>query len=174
MTIEVLETLFNRLLPDLQIFVRDANLPAQCASKYVPGMVIREKAFTDASSRVMGMVTTHRYNILSNHMADLSEYEHETNWGLCVANANSYFKVIDVFEQNGKTLITLLHLFDDDWKLFEQLKIVINGTDLVKMSRQRFLDKYQQPPVPELTTKKWLERCSFPIGMSDDGVFWEL
>ena len=60
----------------------------------------------------MGMVTSHRYAILSNHMGDFREYEHGTNWGLFVAK-HSHFKVIDIYEYNGKTQILLLHLPDD-------------------------------------------------------------
>lgn len=29
-------------------------------------------------------------------------------------------------------------------------------------------------PVPELAGKAWLERCAFPVGMSDSGRFWPL
>lgn len=52
-------------------------------------------------------------------MLDISEYEQGTNWGLCVADHESRFKVLDVYEYEGKTQITLLHLLDDDrWRIF--------------------------------------------------------
>ena len=76
---ELLEQIANKTYPGLGIYVRDINLPKHLADKYTKGLIIREKAFTDASNRVMGMVTTHRYLILSNHMANLSSFEHGTN-----------------------------------------------------------------------------------------------
>ena len=121
-----IETLINEILPGLSMYVRDVNLDSRIAAKYKPGMIIREKGFTDASNRVMGMITTHRYAILSNHMADLREYEHDTNWGLFVAKNNSHFKVLDIYEFQGKTQILLLHLPDDNrWSMFENMKLSI-------------------------------------------------
>ena len=95
--LELFEKTVNEILPGLSMYVRDVNLSPICASKYVPDTIIMERGFTDASSRVMGMVTTHRISILSNHMADFGEYEHDTNWGLFVAKNNSHFKILDVY-----------------------------------------------------------------------------
>lgn len=110
----------NKTYPGLGIYVRDINLSKELAEKYTPGLIIREKAFTDASNRVIGMVITHRYLILSNHMADFSQFEHGTNWGLHVANSGSRFKVLGTHIYKGKTAIVLLHLLDDDsWKIYK-------------------------------------------------------
>ena len=81
------EDVINEILPGLTMYVRDVNLSPVCADKYEPQTIIMERGFTDASSRVMGMVTTHRYAILSNHMADFGQYEHETNWELLSQSA---------------------------------------------------------------------------------------
>ena len=118
----IYEKIINATFPGLTMFVRDVNLNIVCAQTYQAGMIIRERGFTDASRRVMGMVTTHRFAILSNQMMDLSLLEHGTGWGLCVAQAGSHFKVLDVYETQGKTQILLLHLPDDDrWRVFENM-----------------------------------------------------
>ena len=102
-----LESLMNEMLPGLQLLLeinyarRSGVLPSR--------EVVRNPAFTDATCRVGGMVTTHRYSILSNHMVDLVLAEHGTNWGLCIANRDSHFKVLDIYEHEGKTQILLLH-----------------------------------------------------------------
>jgi hypothetical protein len=92
---ELFENTINEILPGLTMYVRDVNLSYELDEKYVPDTIILERGFTDASSRVMGMKTTHRFAILSNHMADLSAYEHGTNWGLFVAKSNSHFLILD-------------------------------------------------------------------------------
>ena len=121
---KLFEEVINEIFPGLTMYVRDVNLPPAFASKYEPDMIIMEPGFTDASSRVMGMVTTHRFAILSNHMADFGPYEHDTNWGLFVAQRNAHFKILDIYEYQGRTQILLLHLPDDNrWKLFENVKI---------------------------------------------------
>lgn len=169
-----LEQVINRTYPGLTMFVRDTNLSSELASKYKAGEIIREKGFTDASCRVMGMVTTHRYAILSNHMADLREHEHGTNWGLCVAQRDSHFKIVGTHSYNGKTMIVLLHLPDDNsWKLFENVAINLDE-GIFKSCIARFESKAFSEPIAELTTTEWLERCMFPIGMNDVGEFFEL
>jgi len=172
--VEKLEEVMNRTFSGLMMFVRDVNLPDNIAKKYIPGMIIREKAFVDASHRVMGMITTHRFGILSNHMAKFEEYEDGMNWGLCVANRDSHFKVLAVHEYSGKTLIVLLHLpNDDDWKIFQKIRSNIED-DMASSAIERFENKCNLEPIPELTTERWLERCSFPIGVSDEGKYFEL
>lgn len=172
--LQQIQDIANKMYPGIQIFVRDVNLNDKLADKYLAGMIIRERAFTDASKRVMGMITTHRYMILSNHMADLSLFEHGTNWGLCVANKDSHFKVLGQHTYKGKKAIVLLHLPDDiTWKLFEKIDISFDQ-QLLKMAIQRFEVKCELPPVAELVTLEWLDRCSFPIGMNDKGELWEL
>lgn len=171
---ELYEKVINEILPGLTMYVRDVNLPPICAEKYEPQTIIMERGFIDASSRVMGMITTHRFSILSNHMADFSEYEHDTNWGLFVARNNAHFKVLDVYEFQGRTQILLLHLPDDRrWKLFENVKLSIED-QLIEDSRKRFENKSVQEPVPELVTEAWLARCSSPLGMNDAGEFFDL
>ena len=167
--IQQLEQLMNEMLPGLQLFARDINLTPEEASKFHVGQIVRNAAFTDATSRVGGMVTTHRFSILSNHLFDLTKAEHGTNWGLHVANRDSHFKVLDIYEHEGKTQILLLHLPDDyRWKWLEDLTIHLPG-NLVDDCRSRFLNKAFGEPIPELTSEDWMERCGFPIGVDMKG-----
>lgn len=172
--IQQMQNIINQMYPGITMLVRDVNLPDSIVNKYVPGMIIREKAFTDASCRVMGMITTHRYIILSNHMFSLAQFEHGTNWGLCVAKRDSHFKVLGRHMYKGKCAIILLHLPDDDtWEMFKTINISMDQ-QLLEMAIQRFEAKCELPPVPELAAPQWLDRCKFPIGMRDDGEFWPL
>ena len=168
------EKLINEIFPGLTMYVRDVDLAPQVAAKYEPGMIIMERGFTDASCRVMGMVTSYRFAILSNHMADLSQYEHGTDWGLHVARLNAHFKVLDVYSFQGRTQILLLHLPDDNrWRLFENVNFSIEA-QLIEDSRKRFENKSVLEAVPELATEEWLKRCSSPLGMSESGEFFDL
>ena len=172
--IHEIEEIINQTYPGLAMYVRDVNLPVEYARKYEPGLLVREKGFTDASCRVSGgMATSHRYTILSNHMKNLSDFEIETNWGLCVANCDARFKVLAVHEHNGKTLILLLHLPAEGWKIFGNIRLNIDE-DIVARSIQRFEEQCALEAIPELASDAWLERCSHPIGMDDNGNFFEL
>lgn len=172
--IEQIQQATNDMLPGLSIFARDANLSHQVASIYQEGMIIREKAFVDATYRVQGMITSHRYVILSNHMKNLTAYEQGTNWGLCIANRDSHFKVLGTHHCNGRTAIILLHLLDDErWKLFEKVHLSLEE-DIRNKAIYSFETKIQLPPIPELTTNDWLKRCEFPLGVDNNGEPWPL
>ena len=172
--IKKMEPVLNEILPGLTMYVRDADLPEKCAAAYVPGTIIKEPGFTDASCRVMGMKTTHRIAILSNHMADLQQFENGTNWGLHIAKSDSHFKVLDVYEKKGRIQILLLHLPDDyRWKLFENVAINLEE-EFIETSRQRFENKAFGETVPELVTEEWLARCAAPIGMNEEGISFDL
>lgn len=174
MTKEQLQAVADKMYPGMALFARDVNLPETLTRRYTPGLIIREKAFTDASSRFMGLVTTHRYVILSNHMVDLSQFEQGTHWGLHVAQKGSHFKVLGQHTHQGKTGIFLLHLPDDEnWRLWQTAEFSMDR-QLYEMAVQRFTQKCVQPPALELTQTAWLDRCAFPVGMSDDGAFWPL
>ena len=150
-------------------YVRDADLPERLAEKYKIGQILTERAFVDASSRIGGMATTHRYLILSQYMADLSGFEDETNWGMHVAKRGSKFKVLDIFTVDGKTQILLLQLPEAFESVFE------NRTDVeeefISRERENFKNDLKKDVIDDLTGE-WLERCEFPIGMSDEGEFF--
>lgn len=170
---EILQATINEIFPGLTMFVRDVNLPQELAIRYEPGMIIGEKGFTDASCRIGGMVTSHRYTILSNHMGDLRPFEHGTNWGLFVAQHDAHFKVLDIYKYQGKSQITLLHLPDDErWKLFENVQLSMEE-ELILTCRQRFESKCREEVIPELATEEWLARCQFPLGFSNQGDLFE-
>ena len=169
------EAAANATYPGLTMFARDVNLPPEIEEKYTPGLVIREKAFLDASVRFMGMATTHRFIILSNHMANFASLEHGTNWGLHVARRDSHFKVLGTTVAHGKTGIILLHLPDDAalWRVFLDASFSADR-QVYQMAVERFAAKCSSPAIPELATETWLARCAFPVGMNEKGKLWPL
>lgn len=171
---EFYESLMQAVFPGLQLFARDVNLPEALAARYTPGLLLREKAFTDASDRFMGMVTTHRFVILSNHMASFAAFEHGTDWGLHTAQRDAHFKVLAVRACRGKTGIFLLHLPDGEGWKFWKTGLFDLENELTEKAVARFCEKCDTAPVPELTTPSWLARCAFPLGMDTAGNFWPL
>ena len=172
-----LEKAINDTFPGAAIYVRDCNLSAGEESRYQKGMIILEKGFVEATSRVLGMATTHRFAIISNHMKDITPFikdKEKKAWGLCVTQANSRFKIIDTYEYQGKTQILLLHLPNDErWQLFRSMEMNIEE-ELIGNCRQRFEGKCSEGVIPELATRAWLDRCSFLIGFDDDGQAFPL
>lgn len=172
--IQQLQYAINETYPGMMMFVRDLDLPDTMAAKYRPGRILRERAYVDASARVGGMVTSHRFAILSNHMTDLGMFGQNAQWQLHTAARDSRFKVLGVHSYQGKTAIFLLHLPDSpSWKLFREVDVDMDR-QLLADCISRFEAKCIQRPIPELATEEWLSRCAFPIGMDDHGLFWEV
>jgi hypothetical protein len=169
---KAIEQIINITYPGVTMLYRDANL-GSIAKLYKEDMIIKERAFTDASRRGGGMITTHRYVILSNCYMDASEFEKGSNWGLCIMQSGSHFKVLDVYSKQEKTQVTLLHLPEKHWEVFTNVKTNLDE-QLVLYTRKRFDELLTSPPVAELATDKWLERCSFPLGMDTKGNFYPL
>ena len=174
--VRALQDALNLIYPGIAVLVRDVDLTYEQAAKYEVGMIIREKAHVDVSRRVMGMTTSHRFAILSNHLMDPTpkELEFGANWGMRVAKPDSRFKVLGKHTYQGKTCIFLLHLPDDErWKLFVNT-VIDADADLLRKCIARFEAKCLKAPVADLATPEWMDRCRFPIGMDHNGNFFPL
>ena len=166
------EEIINFTYRGLTLLIRDTNLGG-LESKYKVGLILKEFGFTDASLHKGGLLTTHRMAILSNHYADLQAYEYGTNWGLCVLDQGSHFKVLDRYTFEDKTQITLLHLPENDWEIFGECRTNVDP-EVINIVRNDFEKSIILPPAPALSTHQWLKRCSYPIGMTDKGVYFPL
>ena len=152
-------------------YVRDVNLDEKLAGRYEIGQIIHERGFVDASKRIGGMVTSHRYLILSSYMADFSGFEEGTNWGLHVANRGSKFKVVDIYTVGDKTQILLLQLPDGFESAFVNRTCV--EEEFIERERENFEKDLKRDVIEELAGEMWLERCKFPLGMDENGEFFE-
>lgn len=164
--------IFEQTYVDAELYVRDSNLSEKQESKYQIGKIIQERGFVDATSKIGKMTTTHRFAILSNHMADLSEFETETDWNLHTANANSQFKILDVYKHENKTQILLLHLIEGFEIIFEDDSTI--QSEFVEISREIFENSFQDEVIASVNGPDWLERCESPVGLNDDDEFWEI
>ena len=150
--------------------VRDCNLSENIEKKYIPGMIIKENGFCDATYIIGGMTTTHRFAILSNQFFDLSPFSNDKK-GLCTTNKGARFKILDKFSINGKTQITLLELpRDERWKNFQNITYITERM-MAKDARDKFATLSIAPPLQEQNTKALLDRLSAPIGIGNDGTF---
>lgn len=155
----------------LTLYCRDANLPYEITHRYNKGMIIRERGFVDATALTGGIITSHRYLILSNHMAPLFQFEGNKQWALCVANKDSRFLVLGKAEYKGKRVTVLLHLMNDTWQLFKSIDMGF-FQKLRNDCYSTFKECVDKEPIPSVSTDEWLARCQFPIGMSDTGDFF--
>ena len=148
-------------------YVRDVNLESKCFEKYETGQIITEKAIVDATNKIGGLKTSHRYLILSNQMKDLSSFERDTDWGLHLTKANSRFKVLDIYTKEDKTQILLLQLPEGFDVAFENSNKLTD--EAIEDARNLFDECLKKEPIKQVNTDEWLERVSFPLGMDNEG-----
>ena len=158
---------------NLTQFCRDANLPYELTNKYQKGMIIRERGFVDATVLSGGIVTNHRYIILSNHMTPIFQFWEDKQWALCVANKDSRFLVLGKAECKGKRVTVLLHLNNETWQLFKSINMNI-FQNLLNDCYNSFKDCLGKEPIASVSTEEWFARCKFPVGMSDSGDFFPI
>ena len=79
---------------------------------------------------------------------------------------------MDVYEFKGKTQILLLHLIENLEEFFVDDDTI--DKEYVDLARKIFEETFEKEIIEEVNTPEWLERCSFPIGMDNDGNLWNL
>lgn len=163
---------FLHTYQDAKLYVRDTNLSEKQAKMYVPERIIQERTFVDATPKIGKMTTTHRFSILSNHIANLSEFENEKDWNIHTTPANSIFKVLDVYEHNEKTQILLLHLINGFESIFRDARTT--KRECVEKSREIFEESFEKEVIASVNSTEWLERCEFPVGLNDEDEYWEI
>ena len=169
-----IEEIFNQTFPGLSLLYRDVELSNDLISKYKVGQIIHERGFTDTSKFGGGPTRKLRYLIASAYGRDLSMFDpNAAKFGLILISSGAYFKVLDVYEKDGKTQILLLNIPETGIELFSSTTTNIEQ-QVIEEGRQSFDEKINAEPIMTLSTDEWKERTQFPIGMDDKGIFFSL
>ena len=136
------EKIMNWVLPGLQLLYRDSDEPIDAAHCFKVGDTLRAGYFIDVSPYAGKPMHKYRYIIASAHAAKL--YVESERYPLHTLHFNSYFKVMDVYEEGGVTQIFLLHI--PAKAVFSPflggvLEINIGGNSLVEIARKSLQTK---------------------------------
>lgn len=178
-TNEQAEEIINWTLPGLTMYYRDSQLPNDIISKYEVGQIFRSQTFVDVSSIAGKLQKNCRFIFASAKAAPLYQLNPDTEkWRLHVINANSYFKVLDIYKKDGKTQFLLLHIPARGIDFFRNTVLQLGGNDIetqiIEKSRLSLDQKMQMNVIPELEEKEWNERTEFPIGLNSSNQFFSL
>lgn len=170
-----MESIINWMLPGLQLFYRDTDLPIDVDRMYPVGKVLRAGRFTDMSVKLLRPVHKTRYVIASAHAAVLAEHGGENakakEWGQAVLHKNSWLKVMDVYRKDGITQILLLHIPESASKLWGDTPTVFNilnhaddNLDIVMAARESLDRKMKDAVHPRSMDPEFVERMKWPVG----------
>jgi hypothetical protein len=178
-TKEETEEIVNWTLSGLTMYYRDSELPPAVLSKYKVGLIFRSRTFVDVSSFAGKLTKNCRFIFASTKAAPLFQINPNTEkWGLHTINANSYFKVLDVYEKDGKTQFFLLHIPAKGIDFFRNTVLRLGGNNfeeqIIEKARTSLDQKMQMGIIPALEEKEWIDRTDFPIGLDGNNQFFSL
>lgn len=176
---EQTEEIINWTLPGLTMYYRDSELPETIIQKYQVGQIFRSQTFVDVSSLAGRLMKNCRFIFASSKAAPLYQVNRDTErWKLHTINANSYFKVLDIYIKEDKTQIFLLHIPAKGIGFFRNtiLKLSENNIEkqIIEKARNSLDQKMEMMPVQELEEAEWVERTCFPIGLDNNNEFFPL
>ena len=153
----------------LKMYVRDMDLTNEIVDLYKNniGKTVYEKAYVDCTYKISGLNKNTRFIIVSNSIKNISMFENNTDWGICVAERDSSFKILDVTTIENKNLIILLHLKKDMARIFKD-KFEDLDKEIIKKCEEDFKEDIKREHIESLD-KDWYKRLFFPIGISDNG-----
>lgn len=154
---------------ELLIYCRDIELSENIIKLYKDnvGKIIKEKGYVECSKKIGGLEKNTRFYIFSNHIADLSAFEESTDFGICVANEGSLYKIIEVGEKDNKNYVILLHIDQETGYFLNNIKTNIDDK-LIDICKKRMEKEIKDVPLEELT-EEWYKRLYFPIGIDKEG-----
>ncbi|MDX1959625.1 MAG: hypothetical protein SFU98_13705 [Leptospiraceae bacterium] len=179
-TKEMIEEIMNWILPGLTMYYRDTELEVEIVDKYRQGMVFRSQTFVDVSGFAGKPTKNCRFIFASSKAAPIYELNPLTEkWRLHVINANSYFKILDIYKKENKTQFFLLHIPAKAVDLFSNnIEIVIKDSDIeqqiIEKARNSFNEKMLMSEIEVFEEFEWLDRTSFPIGLDNNNDFFSL
>jgi len=172
--LENTEDIFNWTYPGATLYYKDCELGSSVVQQFKEGQILRNGYFLDVSWKGAGLNKNTRFIIASSKAAKLYEINPDVEkYGHCCINANSYFKVMNVYKLKGKTQIFLLHIPANGLNYFS--KVISNFDEqFIERAKKSFDEKIEMEPLSELLEKNWIDRTNFPVGMDAYNKFYPL
>ncbi|ADY30891.1 hypothetical protein IZU89_16225 [Cellulophaga lytica] len=153
----------------LLLFYRDCDLEESILLNYKKNQILKEEGFTDVSVFSEGLSKNVRFTIATNKAINMAKINPDVaKFGFFVLRAPAYYKVLDIYKEENKTHIILLHLSMEYVPFFKYNTTAIDE-QIIKLAKDRFSRNIVSECNKFLYEEEWLERTKHPIGMTDDG-----
>jgi hypothetical protein len=135
--------------------------------------LFREPTYCDATYKFGGLAAPHRYLIVSANAKCIDAFSQHPEWGLCLWQPGSIFKVIGVHSTGGFSQVTLLEVPEALREEFTTAHLSEMEVHFAYQAAERFRAALDSPVLPEHQTHLWLDRLKLPVGIDDSGKFIE-
>jgi hypothetical protein len=155
------------------VFYRDTVLPRKLLELYQVGLLFREPTFCDSTYKFGGLAATHRYLIISANARCIDPISLHPEWGLCIWQTDRIFKVIANQKSADFTQVTLLEVPEALRQEFTTEHLSEMEQRFAQQATRQFSAALQTQALPEHKTRLWLDRLELPVGIDDNGQFFE-
>ncbi len=169
----MISTEAQKAFAECSAFYRDTMLPSEVLSMYRVGLLFREPTFCDATYKFGGFAAPHRYLIISAHARNINALSQHPEWGLCIWQIGRIFKVIGVHQNGPNSQVTLLDVPEKYRAEFAGPNLHAMEIAFANQAAQQFEAALQLPVRPEHQTRLWLDRLKYPVGVDEEGRFYE-
>lgn len=153
----------------LLLFYRDCDLRNELLLNYKKNQILKENGFTDVSVFSEGLSKNVRFTIATNKAINMAKINPDVaKFGFFVLRAPAYYKVLDIYKEENKTHIILLHL-SMEYVPFYKYNTTAIDEQIIKLAKDRFSRNVVSECNKFLYEDEWLERTKDPIGMTNDG-----
>ena len=159
--------------PQFGAFYRDTALAPAVLAMYQVGVIFRDPTFCDATYKFGGFAAPHRYLIVSAGARCIDALSAHPEWGLCIWPRDRLFKVIARHEKGPHVQITLLDVPEAQREAYVTTTLTPLEQTFAVEGAKRFEEALQRSANPEHRNRLWLDRLTYPLGIDDEGHFFE-
>lgn len=176
MTKNDLEAIYAETFSGVCLYCRDTILDEGTIAQYATGQILRHNGIVDVTHKDSGLNGNIRYTIASARAKDVSKVNPmAANFGHFVLadetlalTGGVFFVVVDIYNVDGKTQVTLLHIKKEFTNLFANASTNLED-EIVRLARAEFNRQANSAVLPELTGSDWTERVKDPLGFDAEG-----
>jgi hypothetical protein len=154
-------------------FYRDTTLPPGVLDLYETGILFRDPTLCDATYKFGGFAAPHRYLIVSASATCLDRLSPGPEWGLCVWLPGRIFKVLGVHRGDPFSQTTLLEVPETMREAFTTARLSEMEESFAGQAARQFEAAHEAPVLPVHANRAWLDRLAYPLGVNDQGRFFE-
>ena len=136
--------LFDQLFSGATVYNADLDLSSQELNMFVEGETIHyDNEYMMAATKLSKLEKNTRIAIISTNPDRIDEFANASENMFHVAVFNKqYFKVLKIYEYNGKNFIILLHLPKEHWHILSaNIELRITNNDIVDLAIERLNTK---------------------------------
>lgn len=161
------QRLVNQIYFNLSMYIRDVDLTKELIDLYKDnlGEIIYEKESIELTNKIGGLIKNTRFLVFGNSINNPDIFEDDI-YGVCTTKEKSAFKIMDVIEENQKTLIILLHMSFDAAPYFDKLVTNIDK-EYIEKGKIKF-NEWLRLEHLNIFNDEWYSKYNIPIGINGD------